>query len=145
MSFIARKITECSCAICKDMCKRSSCLPTPADTIRLIEAGYKEKLEIGLCPDRLSDNHPIPIVAPLETDAGCIFQDKDGLCELHTSGLKPSEGKMAIHDIADDGLRRAISYTWITPLGIEVMKRFDETGRIVEIMKQMLPFVRTKK
>ena len=39
-----RRPSECSCTHCQGMCTRVSCLGTPDDIIKLLEAGYAEKL-----------------------------------------------------------------------------------------------------
>lgn len=146
MSFIIRPLTECSCDNCKDMCRRCPCFPTPDDVVRLIQAGYMDKLIITFHPDEKSNDYPIPLVAPKEKEkGGCVFHNKEGLCDLHESGLKPTEGKMAIHNLADNGLRRSIIYTWITPKGVEVMRHFNKDGLIATHIEAILPYVQKLK
>jgi len=101
------------------------------------------KLSITMHPDQKSDNIPIPLIAPeRREDGSCVFHNDRGLCDIHE--LKPTEGRMAIHNLADGGLRRAIMYTWITPLGVNVMAHFDKEGMVVRVMKEMLPYVKRK-
>lgn len=114
-----REITECSCRICKFMCKQSPCFPTPSDTLKLIEAGHKDKLVVT---GYLGMGFVMWVVAPIQTTHGCIFHNREGLCELHAPGLKPTEGKLAIHDRADEGLRESICETWSTNEGIAVIR-----------------------
>lgn len=133
-----RKITECSCATCKFMCKRSPCFPTPSDALKLINAGHKDKLMVTAY---LGMGFVMWVVAPMQTNTGCIFHNNDGLCDLHSSGLKPTEGKLAIHDRSDDGLRESICETWATDEGINFMKNhFDDQDAIDNLttLKQLL-------
>ena len=97
------KENSCSCNICKSMCK-SPCIGTPQEILNIIEAGHGDKLSltqwaVGI----LLGTHEgiIPIVAPTynEKTGFCSFY-KDGLCELHSLGLKPTEGRFAS---CDDG------------------------------------------
>lgn len=100
VSSTGRRPVECSCRQCRSQC-RVPCLGTPDDILRLIRAGHAGKLRltlwcVGLALGELPA--PIPMVQPGQTDAGCVFF-RDGLCELHHSGLKPTEGKLSCHDI----------------------------------------------
>jgi len=138
-----RKETECSCDICKSMCKKCPCMGTPADIQKIIDAGLKEKLILNFWPDPKNESMPLPSVAPILTKKGCIFHDQRGLCELHDRGLKPTEGKLAIHNLLDDGLRRAVAYTWISEEGIVVFEQF--TKDLSSIIRKMIPFVKQTK
>lgn len=133
---IVRQVTTCSCSICKDMCK-NPCIPTPEDAEALINAGYKEKLCDGYIPVPRLDI-VLPVILPLKTDKGCIFLTSDGLCQLHDKGLKPTEGKLAIHNLADEGLRKGIAFRWVSVKGIEVMKTFPDTTNIVTYLEILL-------
>lgn len=120
------------------MCKQSPCFPTPADTLKLIEGGHKEKLTLTAY---LGMGFIMWVVAPIQTINGCIFHNSDGLCDLHQSGLKPTEGKLAIHNRADDGLRESICETWATDEGISVIQEhFDDQDAIdnLTVLKQLL-------
>lgn len=133
-----RQITECSCRICKNMCRHSPCFPTPKDVLKLIEAGHKDKLMVT---GYLGLGFVIWLVAPIEEVTGCIFFNEQGLCDLHESGLKPTEGKLAIHDKGDDGLRESVCQTWATDDGIAVIKEhfFDQDAiDNLTILKQLL-------
>lgn len=135
-----RQITECSCDVCKAMCKVSPCMGTPEDIQKIIDAGYKDKLLLSLWVDPKNPETPMPAIAPINGPHGCVFQDKSGLCELHAAGLKPTEGKLAIHDTMDNGLRRTIGYTWISEAGISVLEQF--TPGLAPIIREMIPFVK---
>lgn len=108
-----RKPVQCKCQECKKQCK-TPCLGTPEDILRLINAGYKDKLYptewcVGLVLGRI--NYAVPMVQPLQTPSGCIFF-KDGLCELHESGLKPTEGKLSHHSTKAESYKFSKSLSW---------------------------------
>lgn len=90
---------ECSCEKCKSMCK-TPCVGTPDDMMKLINAGYSERLSrTGWAAGIMLGTHHkiIDIIAPLkDLEKGrCTFQTDEGLCELHDMGLKPTEGRFA--------------------------------------------------
>ena len=108
-----RKPSECKCQKCKNQC-RTPCLGTPDDILKLLEAGYKEQLRftywatalfLGVFPD------VIFMVQIEKTDNGCIFF-KDGLCSIHHTGLKPTEGKLSHHIITAENLDFSKSLSW---------------------------------
>ena len=108
-----RSQTECQCQKCKEQC-RTPCLGTPDDILQLIKKGYADKLAItywavGMTVGKLSA--PIPMVQIKRTENGCIFF-RDGLCELHDSGLKPTEGKLSHHTIKLENCIFEISLVW---------------------------------
>lgn len=90
--------SECSCSTCQKMC-RTPCIGNVDDIFNLIKAGYIERLAMttwaagyvqGFFP------HLVQMIAPLKDEKSgyCTFF-KDGLCELHDKGLKPTEGRYA--------------------------------------------------
>ena len=88
---------SCSCDKCKNMCKKQVCLGTPEDMLRISKAGFADKLSesywgVGLM--NKTHEHVVPIIAPIMTENGCSFLDKNGFCTLHDLGLKPTEGKL---------------------------------------------------
>jgi len=110
-----KKLSFCKCELCKRQCAHP-CLGTPDDLVKLIEAGYQNRImfilwtgaqKMGVHPD------PIPMLTPLkdETKHSCTFFT-DGLCELHTLGLKPTEGKLSHHstDLAKFNPRKSIGW-----------------------------------
>nr|DAI76531.1 MAG TPA: hypothetical protein [Caudoviricetes sp.] len=126
-----RKPVECKCQACVNQC-RTPCLGTPEDIMRLIEAGYTGKLavtgwSVGLVLGRI--DRIIPMVQPLKANNGfCVFH-KDGLCELHDLGLKPTEGKLSHHSIKADNtnFRKSLSYNvakeWEDPANRELIDK----------------------
>lgn len=89
---------SCTCKKCKDMCKKTPCLGTPEDILRIAKAGFADKLSptqwlAGMVVG--THSAPVAMVAPNMTKQGCAFQDNNGLCILHDLGLKPTEGKIS--------------------------------------------------
>lgn len=107
------------------MCLNSPCFGTPEDINKLVLAGYKDSLGPILWIDR-QWNGLWPTVSPLKTGNGCIFLTDNGLCSLHNVGLKPLEGRVAIHDNPDPKkLRRQICFTWVNQSGFDVLNMFN--------------------
>lgn len=109
-----RLITECSCEECKSMCTKQVCLGTPQDILKLIKAGYKDKLKPTLWMTaqflgKLST--PVPMVQAIQDENGCVFF-KNGLCELHGKNMKPLEGRLAHHSIGPDSFFFDVSVSW---------------------------------
>ncbi len=105
---------ECRCERCRNQC-RTPCLGTPQDILRLVESGYGNRLEpslwaVGMMLGRFP--FPIPMIqARQESDGFCTFFH-DGLCELHSLGLKPTEGTLSHHSITIENLDFSRSLTW---------------------------------
>lgn len=125
--------TVCSCEKCVNMCKYTRpCWGTPEEFERIIDAGYGRKLMldwwiaspniyflsgaiIGYEGQRAP---PIPM-------GQCAFLDKNNRCELHDKGLKPTEGRVVIHDQGyDDELHCLFPRTWKTKAGMSLIKRW---------------------
>lgn len=90
------KETQCSCKDCQAMCHWIPCLPTPKEAKKLQQAGFASSLT-EVFRERGPDS--IRIIAPKTKSGGngwgtCVFL-KNGLCELHSLGLKPLEGRTA--------------------------------------------------
>lgn len=142
-----RKPTVCKCQACKNQC-RTPCLGTPEDILKLIEAGYTEMLKptywcVGLVLGKL--DYSIAMIQAIQTDEGwCIFH-RDGLCGLHTSGLKPTEGKLSHHAITKEnyvfgkGLAYNVAKEWIDPNNFPtVQKIFSHFGVLIECTSNLL-------
>ena len=109
-----RRPIECKCQKCKQQCKTPR-LGTPEDILRLIKAGYKERLAIthwwvGIARGKL-DFPVIMIQARQEENGYCTFFH-DGLCELHDLGLKPTEGRLSHHSITKENFKFGKSLSW---------------------------------
>lgn len=132
--------SECSCEKCANMCRNSPCFPTPSDVISLFNTvtsgGLKMRdfLMYTVFVD-VKNNKWYDLIAPRSTDnkdnigSTCVFLHK-GLCLLHKSGLKPTEGKVMHHDIEDSlAVRLEILKSWDTPEGHGIIKAFSPSGR----------------
>lgn len=105
----------CSCSQCKNQC-RTPCLGTPQDIGRLIDAGYADRLAptiwmVGMILGL--SKKPIQLIAPKVVNGWCTFRRPDGLCELHDKGLKPTEGRLAHHDLNKNDLDPRRNLTWL--------------------------------
>lgn len=113
--------SSCSCDRCRAMCE-APCIPTPQEAERLIQLGYGPKLmqrpiynwEIHddiqvLCPANPGKEGQVVNIVFRD---GCVFQDASGLCQLHDLGLKPLEGRLAIHGMSNNGLHDFVASTW---------------------------------
>lgn len=114
---------SCDCPRCRRQCL-TPCLGTPEDIWRLIEAGYEERLRITFwAVGMLVGAIPFPIlmVQAHQTEHGCIFW-KNGLCELHGQGLKPTEGCLSYHVLTEENLNSRIA-------DVERSQRMDQHGK----------------
>lgn len=113
MRVTGRRQTNCTCPVCRSYCQ-TPCLGTPDDIMRLLEAGYAAKLTLtywaeGMLIDVMET--PIAMVQLIMRPEGCILF-RDGLCELHTRGLKPTEGRLAHHILTEENLSFRKSLSW---------------------------------
>jgi len=148
---------ECNCYLCNRACEEAPCWGLPSEIERLMDEGYGNKLsdyvvEPGyyhLPNTRVRTHWPNPdvhIIAPAATGYGglrrgstptfitfrgrCVFlrgRGRKTVCELHPTGLKPIEGRVASHDTSfDDGIliREAIIDVWDTDYGRSVVSRW---------------------
>jgi len=139
---IARKTgythQSCSCSQCANMCQ-TPCLGTPEDMLKIVEAGYVDRIALSAWwVGALAGVYPggIDLFAPLQGENGwCTFY-KDGLCELHELGLKPTEGKLAHHSyeggIVDDEkwLTWLVAQEWLKDENYETIEKliFEKFG-----------------
>lgn len=130
-----RKPVECRCARCREQC-RTPCLGTPEDILRLLKAGYKERLAptlwgVGLVLGRIP--YVVPMIQARQENGYCIFFH-DGLCELHDAGLKPTEGRLSHHIITRENLIFSSSLSW--NVAREWLDERNDTviGEIVRLM-----------
>lgn len=126
------KPTECSCDKCKTMC-HGPCWGTVEDIKRIIEAGLESRLQVDWYEGD-DDGEDTEVLTPAlkgremeyslsypRSLRGCTFWN-NGLCDLHASGLKPTEGKLAHHSIIGDkkihqDIHMAVLETWRTDEG----------------------------
>ena len=119
-----RKPIECKCNICKSQCQTVPCLGTPEDIKAIIEAGYADRLRLTEWQAGVHmnvTNRSVHIIAPAwdKNKGSCTFFT-NGLCELHATGLKPTEGKLSSHQLKADNfdIKKAVSWNvvkeWFT-------------------------------
>lgn len=121
----------CSCQTCQDMCRRRPCWPAPDEARQLIEMGYGKRMMLDYWSGYPDD---IEIVAPANNEyegrkAGlfpfgrCVFLTEEGLCELHNTGAKPMEGRLAMcGDRTPYGLHQDVAEMWDSEEGREVVE-----------------------
>lgn len=125
----------CSCDTCKNMCKKAPCHGTPEEMLAIMNANprYMDWLHIN----KQWDTNMVFIrpVGPYAVDliGQCPFQTSEGMCELHDKGLKPIEGRVAIHKGGEDGhprkgIRASLAQSWEKPIGQAVLKEFRNRG-----------------
>ena len=114
---------SCTCKSCQAMCKHCPCLGTPDDILKIIKAGFADKLEGTTWLAGLKYGQgPIYMVQPLQNKNGrCAFLDKDDLCKLHNLGLKPIEGKLSSHKVGSDRLAYVVARTWLFKRNNEII------------------------
>lgn len=123
---------SCSCERCAKMCLRSPCLGTPADILKLINEGFIHQL--GFVDWSAGSRYGLPVIemvmiAKNEDDSCPLF--KNGLCTLHESGLKPTEGKLSSHEAQDpkhwdEWLTYAVAKTWEAPENQPTVNRIEK-------------------
>lgn len=118
------------CQRCREQ-YRTPRLATPDDILRLIEKGYADKLAIscwmvGVVTGKLPA--PIPMVQAKQTENGCVFF-RDGLCELHGQGLKPTEGKLSHHVPSPENFIFEFSLAW------NVAREWNHPANLEKVLK----------
>ena len=107
------------------MCK-TPCLGTPEDIMKLMEAGFSDRLAPTLWAVGVlygTHKEPVKMMQPiLDEETGYCTFFKDGLCTLHDLGLKPTEGAMA--HCSQKGSITRIEYLHETPL-YKVVKEWE--------------------
>lgn len=132
---INREWEACSCETCQDMCRRRPCWPLPNEARKLIEMGYAKRLMFDWWGTSLEEED-IAIIspaivgregqqAPFFPYGRCTFLTDEGLCELHDSGAKPAEGRLALcTQSVDDGasLHEEVALAWDSDEGRDVIR-----------------------
>ncbi len=125
-----RPQVECACKNCQDMCRQSPCFPTPEEVEKLMDAGHADRLALTIWIDPIDmitrgQIQQFHLIAPERIEGhGCTFLNAAGLCELHGTGLKPLEGRLASCKLADNGLRKFVAQKWISVAAAEIFPRF---------------------
>lgn len=130
-----RKPVQCKCKLCQQQC-HTPCLGTPQDILRLVEAGYTDRLAASEWAAGILmgiTDHSITMVQAIQEGDYCTFFH-DGLCELHDKGLKPTEGKLSHHSIAPDNWTPKKSLSWNVA---KEWEREDNLPIIEQIVKEL--------
>lgn len=116
--------SACQCAVCVGMCNRRPCWPTPEETKALLDAGFGPKLMLDWWNDEGEGAPAAQMIVPalVKHEGGhapwwpigrCTFLAEDDRCSLHDLGLKPAEGRKAIHGDSNSlNLHRLIAQLW---------------------------------
>ncbi len=142
------KPIECSCKKCRSMC-HITCFGTPKDIQKLIDNGYGDRLCLDVHCGTNPDAHILLLKPALKgyegkaapyvprSEAGCTFWHY-GKCKLHSSGLKPTGGKLAIHDGPfEHKLSCEVSQTWDSDEGQALVKWWCDKYNVP--MKEHIP------
>ena len=115
---IGKQPIDCNCEKCKQMCQRTPCLGTPQDILALIDAGYVDQLCYTEWAAGMRLGHIMRPIAMVQiktknkgADGECVFFH-DGKCDLHESGLKPTEGRLSHHDVSVLELQKEHNLTY---------------------------------
>lgn len=126
------------------MCQRTPCLGTPHDILALIDAGYADQLSYSEWAAGMLLGHivrPVPMVQIKTTgdsrDGCCVFYS-DGKCELHDLGLKPTEGRLAHHEVFPRELLREYNLTYQVAREWMIEENLDVIREIVQKLKEHL-------
>lgn len=132
---VGRHNVSCNCEKCKQMCLRTPCLGTPQDILALIDAGYADKV----CYTEWAagilfgyTKYPIPMVQIKNLKDGSCVLFHDGKCELHESGLKPTEGKLSHHEVSARELKPEYNLTFQVALEWTKEENFDIIKEIAD-------------
>src|SRR6266540_363153 len=114
----------CECLACRELCERVPCMGTPQEIAAIIANGHAEADQLVVS----TNNDPsldFTVVKPRgahatgPTQGTCVFY-KEGKCVLHDEGLKPVEGRVAIHGKNNPRLLyHHLKRSWNTKLGRE--------------------------
>lgn len=131
-----RKITFCKCKKCQSQCN-TPCLGTPDDILKLIEAGYADRLAPTMWSAGMLlgvTNHSIYLIASKTGEDGMCTFFHGGLCELHDKGLKPLEGKLSHHSTAMDNWTPKRSISWNVAKEWEDEQNADTIEKIFNVL-----------
>lgn len=141
---VGKQPISCNCEKCKQMCQRVPCLGTPQDILALINAGHVDKVYYTEWAAGMVLGHtkqPIPMVQLKSTGSkvdGCCICYHDGKCELHENGLKPTEGKLAHHEVSAIELRPEYNLAYQVAIEWTKEENSDVIGEIVNKVMEHL-------
>ena len=117
----------CECQACRELCEHIPCMGTPKEIAAIIDQGYAQSNQLVISP--INDpSLDFTVVKPRGDDptdptrGKCVFYE-EGKCVLHEAGLKPIEGRVAIHDKDNPRLLyHHLKRAWNTKLGRELIE-----------------------
>lgn len=137
-SQVGKQQVSCNYRECKQMCQRTPCLGTPQDILALINAGYVDKLCYTVWAAGMALGHITEPIAMVQIkakgkiqDGECVFFN-DGKCDLHDSGLKPTEGKLSHHEHSMKELLKENNLTYQVAIEWCKEENYDVILEIVE-------------
>jgi len=144
-SFLVEKYPPsepCSCDVCRAFCTRPGWW-TVEEAARAMDAGYGNRMMLEISPE-FTFGVLSPAFRGCEGDfalqdyakAGCNFF-RDGLCELHGTGLMPLECRFCHHSRSGQGLicHDDIAKDWQTAEGQELVKKWASEFGLYEKYK----------
>jgi hypothetical protein len=124
------------------------CWASPEDAIKLIELEYGPMLMNDFWVGERYDNddEDIEILGPavvgyegkrangfITFSGPCVFLTSEGACELHSLGLKPLEGRLALHGMESNksySIHKEIAMMWNNKEGQELVEKWRERVKI---------------
>jgi hypothetical protein len=124
----------CSCEVCRSYCNRPGWW-TVEEAARALDAGYGPRMMLEMAP-----GNTFGVLSPafkgnegdfsreLFSSQGCTFL-KNGLCELHATGLEPLECRFCHHDRIGLGPKchADIECDWNSAAGRDLVVRWGKT------------------
>ena len=122
-------ITEyvCDCLECRELCERVPCMGTPREIATIITKGYAypNRLVVSTENDPTLDFTVVKPRGDRPTNPAlgtCVFYE-NSKCVLHEAGLKPVEGRVAMHGKNTPRLLyHHLKRSWNTKLGRELIE-----------------------
>ena len=127
------KTVDCACRACVAMCERRPCFGTPEDLRKLVDAGFGDRLTLyfKVHPSGAAHGyfeHLVPSTvrsSKSPSEGRCTFLNVDGRCDLHDDALKPTEGRVALHDMNNaQELRDSVAFMWNNAPSQELVRRW---------------------
>lgn len=129
------KPTNCKCNLCKSQCQ-SPCQGLPEDMVKLVDAGYADRLTIVKYKDNKDDYSVLQAKYDPAKKACTFFTD--GLCELHDKGLKPTAGKLSHHTQTNKNPFKTIAHLVVKQWAIIDMEYISVVVEAVKKVQTLL-------
>ena len=132
----AKEWKACNCPECVSMCERRPCWGTPEEIAELIAQGYGGRMMRDYWADYLDGDIPVisPAIvghenksAPFWPTGRCAFLTKDNKCELHNTGAKPREGRLAMHEEGESNRHKETAQMWDNDAAREIVEKWEQS------------------